>query len=226
MLLGICGKKGCSQPLSRKRNCVQCVICAQCFHAKCSIPITDYGNNNIEFQCFACRELMFPFITLETEELFELFNENVFKDSIIPRKCKCACCKKNIKQNNTAAHCSICSNYFHLKCENLSKPDFPLPSTWCCSFCILKRLPFSTIGDENMTMTLHGMNDENISTLAEGATSFSIKSLLDEMSGQNFETDQFMNNTIHSKYYTIGDFSNSKFSNKKSQYCFSSKTYT
>ena len=64
-------------------------------------------------------------------------------------------------------------------------------------------------------MTLNGVADETISILAEGAPSFSIKSLLDEIPGQKFDTDEFMTDTILSKYYTISDFSSAKFSNKK-----------
>ena len=129
------------------------------------------------------------------------------------KKCKCAVCKKNIKKNHPA-HCCFCSNYFHLKCEKFSKPHFPLPSTWSCSLCMLNNLPFSKLGDEDMTMTLHGMDNESIGILVEGAPSFSLKSLLDEMPGQKFDTDQFMNDTILSQYYTIADFANAKFPNK------------
>ena len=43
---------------------------------------------------------------------------------------------------------------------------------------------------------------------------FSIKSLLDLMRGQKIDTDQFMSNSIHSRYYTTSDFLSAKFSNK------------
>ena len=55
------------------------------------------------------------------------------------------------------------------------------------------------------------MDDESISILAEGAPSFSIKSLLDEIL---YDTDEFISETITSKYFTIGDFTNAKLSNK------------
>ena len=217
MPLGICGKTECTKPLSDKKTYAQCIICLQRFHPKCHLPITNNSanNDNNEFICATCRGFMFPFNNIETEELFELFNNSVFIVNLVPKKCKCAGCKKVIKRNNPAANCSICYNYFHLKCEKLCKPDFPLPSSWCCSLCLLKILPFSTIGDDNMSMTLNGMADETISILAEGAPSFSIKSLLDVIPGQKFDTDEFMTDTILSKYYTISDFSNAKFSNKK-----------
>ena len=197
MPLDICSKTECSKPISNHKKVSQCISCFQRFHPKCSLPCTDLYkvvNNNIDFFCSTCREQIFPFNNIETEDLFGIFNENVFKDSIVSKKCKCAECKKYIKKNNPAAHCHFCSDFFHLKCQKLSKPDFPLPLTWCCSFCILKNLPFSKITDDNMTMTLHGMDDEYISTL---------------------DTDQFMSEGILSKYYTIDDFSNAKFSNNK-----------
>ena len=198
MPLGICCKRGCSKPLSDSRRHAQCTACLQRFHLKCSLPSADIINNN-EYLCSSCRDFIFPFNNIETIDLLELFNENVFVNSIMLNKCKCASCKKNIKINNPAAHCSYCSNYFHLNCEKLSKSDFPLSSTWCCSICIMKNLPFSQIGDDNLSMTLHGMNDESVSILTEGAPSFSLKSLLDDMPGQKFDTDQFINNTILSK---------------------------
>ena len=142
MPLDVCGKRECSEPLSNNRNHTQCIICLQRFHPKCSLPIDSLRNNNDDFICSSCRGLVFPFNNIETINLIELYNENVFIDSITSKKYKCGGCKKAIKRNNPAAHCSFCSNYFHLKCEKLSKVDFPLPSTWLCSLCILKCLPF------------------------------------------------------------------------------------
>ena len=63
-----------------------------------------------------------------------------------------------------------------------------------------------------MTMALHSMDDESISIPGEGAPSFSIKSLLDQISK---DSEQFISDTIHSKYYTIADFASAKFYNKK-----------
>ena len=179
MPLEICGNRQCSKLLSHDENFPKCVICFQRFHRKCSLPISDLN----DFHCSSCMELVFPFNNIETRDLFELFNENVFIDNMVSKKCKCAGCRKYIKKNNPAAHCYYCSNYFHLKCEKLSKPDFPLPSTWCCSLCILKNLPFSQIGDDNMNMTLYEMDHESINTLTDGAPSFSLKSLLDVIPG-------------------------------------------
>ena len=126
MSLDVCGNSECSKPLSRDGNLPKCTICLRRFHRKCSFRI----NTINEFTCSACRSLMFAFNNIETGDLVELFNDNVFMDSILLKKSKCAGCKKYIKTNNPAAHCCYCHNYFHLNCEKLSKSDFPLPSSW------------------------------------------------------------------------------------------------
>ena len=44
--------------------------------------------------------------------------------------------------------------------------------------------------------------------------SFSMQSLLDQMPGQNFSTDDFLSESIESKYYTPAEFISDKFSKK------------
>ena len=66
-----------------------------------------------------------------------------------------------------------------------------------------------------MKLTNHGFSDESINFVVDKCPSFSIKSLLDQMPGQKIDADQFLSNTIHSKYYTISDFLSAKFSTKK-----------
>ena len=86
MPLGICGKRGCSKPLSHNKSHAQCILCLRRFHQKCHLPIVvSYNSSDNELICSACREHMFPFNNVKTEDLFELFNINVFKDSIIAK---------------------------------------------------------------------------------------------------------------------------------------------
>ena len=101
-----------------------------------------------------------------------------------------------------------------MKCEKLSKKYFPLPPEWICTGCTMKTLPFANINDENMKLTSHGLSDETIDFIVDKSPSFSVKSLLDQMPGQKIDTDQFLNNTILSKYYTISEFLSAKFSTK------------
>ena len=65
-----------------------------------------------------------------------------------------------------------------------------------------------------MKLTNHGLHDDNIEFVVDKCPSFSIKSLLDQMPGQKIDTDQFMSNTILSKYYTASDLVSANFSNK------------
>ncbi len=66
-----------------------------------------------------------------------------------------------------------------------------------------------------MNLTVQGIGNAKISTLAEGTPSFTIKSLLNKIPGQKFDTDEFINNSTESKYYSIGDFVSAKFSTNK-----------
>ena len=47
-----------------------------------------------------------------------------------------------------------------------------------------------------------------------GMPRFTIQSLLDEMPGQNYETDDFMSESITSKYFTPSQFLESELPNK------------
>ena len=126
----VCGKPECSKSVSCKNpNAVRCCFCQKNFHAKCSLSTRDYMvliSNNIDFYCNSCRNSIFPFNNIETsDDLFNIFNDTP-TNSLACKKCKCGFCKKIIKINTPAAHCSECLNYFHLKCEGLCKNDFPI----------------------------------------------------------------------------------------------------
>ena len=215
----ICGSADCNKEISFKRNVVQCAICLHHFHIKCSITIREYRvllEKNIGYTCHTCMNVLYPFNNVETsDELYSLFNENVFYNNLSTKKCNCGSCKKRIKKNMPVAHCTNCSNFYHLKCDKLCKKDFPLPQTWYCSACTLKALPFYNISDDNMALTMKGFNDETTTSIVATAPSFSIKSLLDQIPGQSFDTDQFLSDTILSKYYSIGEFASAKFSKQK-----------
>jgi hypothetical protein len=63
-------------------------------------------------------------------------------------------------------------------------------------------------------LSLQGFSNADAEKLSN-LPSFSIQSLLDEMpEGQHFETDEFLNNSIESKYYTPAQFISEKFSKK------------
>ncbi len=216
MPVSVCGERDCRNNISIRSNCICCCICDKQFHVKCAhistkefVSLVEKG---IGFYCPPCREELFAFNNIETaEELEKLFNNDIFIDSRIEKKCKCGGCRKKIDKNMPAAHCCSCSNYYHLKCEKLCKKDFPLAANWYCSLCTLKILPFFSIGNENMNLLNQDSDDVLIDNLEVNSPSFSIRSLLDKMP----ETDQFMSDTILSKYYTICEFASSKFSKQK-----------
>ena len=104
--------------------------------------------------------------------------------------------------------------FYHLYHFSLKKADFPLPKDWLCNSCSINELPFSSIADDNFLLTLNGFSDKNTELLSNLPT-FSIKSLIDQLPGQKISTDEFLSNSIESKYFTPAQFLNEKF-NKKS----------
>ena len=66
-------------------------------------------------------------------------------------------------------------------------------------------MPFSSVDNNELYLEM-----ENKANLMNSTPSFSIQSLLDEMPGQNFETDEFLSDTISSKYFTPAEFLQSK----------------
>ena len=100
-----------------------------------------------------------------------------------------------------------------MKCTSISKRIFlELKSrneSWDCSKCLSKILPFSEISNDELFLEM-----ENKSSLLNSTPSFTIQSLLDQMPGQNFETDDFLSETVSSKYYTPSEFLRSKFAIK------------
>ncbi len=163
--------------------------------------VTCYRQNNAD--------IIFPFHNVDNTDLHNVFNEY----NVIDSCCKCGECKKKIRKNMPAAHCFDCHKYFHLKCARHYDKHAPLD--WACSACTIKSLPFSKVNDEIMKLAIHGFDDETIEFINEKSPSFTIQSLLDKIPGQKFDTDQFLGNSINSKYYAISDFVSAKFSNNK-----------
>ena len=208
----LCG--ACDKQVSQKGLPIKFFNCNVLFHQKCCI-ISTYCykkliDNNIEWFCENCNSITFPFSNVTNLELADLFKDN--DDQIQPsRKSKCNFCLKKVKQNVSFAHCGSCSCFYHLACMNLKKKDFPLNKNWECSQCTLKTLPFSHVSEEQMLLWFHGLSIADTDSL-KNIPSFTIQSLLDELPGQNFTTDDFLSNSIESKYYTPATFLNQKFS--------------
>ena len=104
--------------------------------------------------------------------------------------------------------------YFHVKCSGTSKQSFlklkNKNETWTCYNCVSKLLPFCGIDNNELFLEL-----QNKPNLSNATPSFTILSLLDQMPGQNFETDEFMSEGISSKYFTPSEFIESEVSPNK-----------
>ena len=155
----------------------------------------------------------FPFCNLEKSELLELFITEIQYQTPKPTsKTRCGSCSKKVNKN-VFIYCSSCKRFYHLYHFSLKQTDFPLSKDWSCNSCSLDELPFSSIADDNLLLTLKGFSDKT-SELLSNLPSFSIKSLIDQLPGQKISTDEFLSNSIESKYFTPAQFLNEKFNKK------------
>ena len=103
---------------------------------------------------------------------------------------------------------------FHSSCS-IAYNEYKDRNVWTCDNCIRASnpLPFASIDDENLLLTLTG-NDlaHEFLTLHP---SFTIQSLLDQLPGDKSDiSDDFLTESISSKYYTPSDFIRNKFPKK------------
>ena len=214
----LCGT--CDRPTSTNGPQLKCSNCHNVFHksVNCSFldnkTRTDITNRNVDWLCSSCVPDIFPFSNIDTNELIEIFS--VFFQDNIPKpgkKTKCNYCIRRVNQNVSFVYCKNCCQFYHLGCCNLKKVDFPLPIDWHCNKCSLNCLPFSNITDENLLLNLQGLTTKNANDLSN-LPSFTMQSLLDQLPGQNFTSDDFLSDSIESKYYTPAQFIAEKFSKK------------
>ena len=78
---------------------------------------------------------------------------------------------------------------------------------WCCMKCSSKLLPFSNLDNHELYLEMPATPIPSPG-IVQGMPSFTIQSLLDEMPGHNYETDETMSET--SKYFTHSQFLESK----------------
>ena len=188
----VCGS--CDRPISSNTTQLKCWKCNTVFHkiSRCSSmnpqSVRDVIDRNFAWLCCSCTSDTFPFSKFETSELIDTFSVVIQVCQPKPsEKTKCGHYVRRVKQNVSFVHCKNCSNLFPLKCQNVTKSDFPLASNWQCNKCSLNSLPFSSISDDNLLLNLQGHSGESIEVLSN-LPSFSIQSLLDQLPGQNFNS--------------------------------------
>ena len=193
-----------------KRN-IKCDVCAKFFHVKCAKISTKDFVLSTNWSCFECRRGVFPLIDVTDEEFASAFSEK--PSNRIPLKnTKCGGCAKRIKKNREGiyASCHTCFNFFHKQCAK----DHSNYIHWQCNQCSLAALPFANSSDNEYLLNIFGFNDKT-SDFLKNVTSFSIQTLMDQLPGDHFDTNEFLSDSITSKYYTPAEFLREKFPKNK-----------
>ena len=81
----------------------------------------------------------------------------------------CPICDNILKRKDTCIQCDSCEDWIHLKCSLLSIEEFDLLShsddKWCCSKCILEKLPFHNTNNNELILVNLGADSTINNTL-------------------------------------------------------------
>ena len=191
----------CSKKLY-KTSQLKCDCCSNKFHFNCfSQNDKSVFNSPLVWLCSYCNIL--PFASLSNLEMQDQYC-NPRSDN---NKMKCSECNRKITRNTRYKNCVKCQGSAHIKCSTKSIHD------WTCPKCLLSELPFNKTSNDDFLSNLLGLDDSS-SEFLKNIPSFNIKTLLDSLPGENFGKDDFVSNTITSKYYTPIEFKQTRFNKK------------
>ena len=178
---------------------------------KCGVCMRTLPKNLRDIKCSTC-DRFFHIKHTNLKSKAEYFSMKLVKPwcchfCVKPPKTKfekCCECKKSISKPYCKVSCQKCSDSFHIKCSHKNKS-----SHWTCNRCLDSSLPFSNLNDNELFLCMQGKNVSNPDIFA--LPSFKIKSLLEKIPGNiSIQTQEFLTNTITSKYYSPNDFITSK----------------
>ena len=182
-----CANDECKKNIPKHLRNISCFRCKKYFHVRCCDTNTrefnSRKNNGNDWLCLQCR---------------------TYEKSV-----KCGECNKYISKNNVVIRCFDCDKFYHSKCSNISFEKFALCNSWRCNGCLQKNMPFSSLQNETFSLTMQA-KDQHFGDHINLSPSFTIQSLLDNISGHVEDIDDFIYDLTNSKYYTPSDFLGSK----------------
>ena len=210
-----CGQ--CNKLLPKHLRVVNCDTCKRYYHVKCCgvthKVFNSIKSSNSQWHCQTCLTSVLNInsplnVTCDTENNANVPNSNK-KSKVSRKKEKCGHCCKNMPEHIKVINCDTCNKFFHVKCCGITQRNFrDLKSrneSWYCTKCLSNVLPFSSLDNNELYLEME-TTPITTSDSVKSMPSFTIQSLLDEMPGQNFETDEFMSESITSKYFTPSEF--------------------
>ena len=201
-----CGE--CDKTIPIRNRIIKCDLYIIFFHVKCcGINYKTFRSikesNNDTWHCKSC-------VAVDSFIINEIHLNIVPMQTKTKKKSKCGKCLKSMHSHLEVINCDTCQKYFHLKCSGITKNIFLelklKNEKWICFKCVSNLLPFSHLDNNELFLEM-----ENKANLLNSTPCFTIHFLLDEMPGQNFETNDFMGENISSKYFTPAEFLECKF---------------
>ena len=139
-------------------------------------------------------------------------------------KYPCGICNKNVKKESI--ECAICNQKIHIKCSKLSKKEYDSYKNntkhFYCITCMAENIPFTNLTDTEISAYLKGINILLNSSHEFNPSQQRLFDKLNNFINQNSHNSNMSDNnddeevSINCKYYSIDEFTRSKFKAPKS----------
>ena len=211
----------CNKSLPKNLRVISCDTCKNFYHVKCC------GTTHKEFNSVKSLNLQWYFNKCNPNlNVPQCENGNSIpisqadlnmNDHNSRTSNKCGNCKKHMPEHLRIINCDSCKTFYHVKCCRINHKQYNdiknRNELWHCVKCVQSALPFSKLDKNDECFEMNSIFvPSSDSEECLGMPSFTIQSLLDKMPGQNFETDEFLSETITSKYFTPSEFLENKLS--------------
>ena len=133
----------------------------------------------------------------------------------VPTKDKCSKCKRFMPIQLRHILCSSCKRYLQSKCSTITVTKYHLLYQWKCQHCIQGELPFTSVSDDDLKLTLNALSEPtnlNMKLLPN----FSVNTLLNKIPGQPRSFSELSNTKTSSNYHDITEFGRRNFKSNSS----------
>ena len=128
----------------------------------------------------------------------------------------CGICNKSVASNHRAIQCETCKFWIHIKCNNISPPQYTKymsdDDPWICAKCIKTNLPFSEIDNKLFYLNQQGISTQSNIEKIKLSIKPADKNLINQITNLIIEnTNPENENRKFCNYYDVDKFTKTKF---------------
>ena len=123
----------------------------------------------------------------------------------------CGICKKSVASNHRAIQCETCKFWIHIKCNNISPPEYKVymgdDDPWICVKCIKTNLPFGELDNKLFYLNQQGNSTQSNIEKLKVTIKPADKNLINQITNLIIEnTNPENENSKFCNYYDVDKF--------------------